>query len=426
MLSVTPVLAVAAVVYGRYVRNLGKEVQDKLAEANVVAEEAFGNIRTVRALSSEPFETECFNRHSNESYELSKRLGLAFGGFAGLGALFANLAIGGVLWYGGVLVINGELTVGDLSAFLLYTLTVAIGIGTITAVWGDFMKAIGSSHRIFQIMDRVPIVRFEGGVVPTLVRGDIRFDNVTFAYPTRPDALILKDMNLSLSSGKVVALVGRSGGGKTTCASLIEVFYYPTTGKIWFDGVDITQIDRQWLTRHVAIVSQEPDLFATSIAENIAYGIVDEATQEQIEDAARLANAHDFIMQLPEGYATQVGERGVRLSGGQKQRVAIARAIIRNPTVLLLDEATSALDSESEILVQQALDHLLQQRNRTTMVIAHRLSTVQNADQVVVIDSGNIVEQGTHDELVQQRGVYHQLIKHQLFSSSTSDSLAIL
>lgn len=233
-------------------------------------------------------------------------------------------------------------------------------------------------------------------------------------------------MNLSLSSGKVVALVGRSGGGKTTCASLIEVFYYPTTGKIWFDGVDITQIDRQWLTRHVAIVSQEPDLFATSIAENIAYGIVDEATQEQIEDAARLANAHDFIMQLPEGYATQVGERGVRLSGGQKQRVAIARAIIRNPTVLLLDEATSALDSESEILVQQALDHLLQQRNRTTMVIAHRLSTVQNADQVVVIDSGNIVEQGTHDELVQQRGVYHQLIKHQLFSSSTSDSLAIL
>lgn len=167
MLSVTPVLAVAAVVYGRYVRNLGKEVQDKLAEANVVAEEAFGNIRTVRALSSEPFETECFNRHSNESYELSKRLGLAFGGFAGLGALFANLAIGGVLWYGGVLVINGELTVGDLSAFLLYTLTVAIGIGTITAVWGDFMKAIGSSHRIFQIMDRLPIVRFEGGVVHT-------------------------------------------------------------------------------------------------------------------------------------------------------------------------------------------------------------------------------------------------------------------
>lgn len=425
MLSITPLLAVAAVFYGRYVRNLSKQVQDKLADAGVVAEEAFGNVRTVRALSSEPFEMARYNKHSDASYEQSKKLGLAFGGFSGLAALFANLAIGGVLWYGGVLVMSGDLSVGDLSAFLLYTLTVAIGFGTITAVWGDFMKAIGSSHRIFTILDRVPVVRFEGGVVPTAVHGEIRFENVSFSYPTRPDTVVLRDMNLSLSPGKVVALVGKSGGGKSTCAALIEVFYYPNAGKIWFDGIDITQIDRQWLTRHVAIVSQEPDLFATSIAENIAYGIAAEVTPQQIEEAARLANAHEFISQLPEGYATQVGERGVRLSGGQKQRVAIARAIIRNPTVLLLDEATSALDSESEILVQEALDHLLQQRNqgRTTMVIAHRLSTVQNADEVIVIDSGAVVERGTHYELVHLQGSYHQLIKHQLFSSSTLESL---
>jgi len=286
-------------------------------------------------------------------------------------------------------------------------------IGQMATFAPDFAKAKVAAASIFQIVDRVPPIDNSSAEGTRLdsVKGNIQFNNVLFSYPTRPDVKVLKGLSLSVKSGETLALVGSSGCGKSTVVSLLERFYELESGHVLLDGIDITSMNVSWLRNQFGIVGQEPILFATTIRENIAYGKPD-ATEEEIIAAATAANAHSFISTLPDGYDTYVGEKGTQLSGGQKQRVAIARAIIRNPKILLLDEATSALDSESEKIVQEALDRV--REGRTTIVIAHRLSTIQNASKIAVIDSGRVVETGTHTELLAERGLYYNLVHTQV------------
>jgi ATP-binding cassette subfamily B protein len=302
------------------------------------------------------------------------------------------------------------MSVADLTAYLLYIFMLTAALGGLSSLYSDFNRAVGASERVFELLDRQPGVVTRDGKRLADPVGRMALEGLSFAYPTRPEVTVLNEVNLSLEPGKVLALVGQSGGGKSTVASLLLRLYDPTGGRVTFDGVDVRELDTTWLREQIGIVSQEPVLFATSIAENIRYGRPD-ATQAEVEAAARAANAHDFVTAFPEGYGTLVGERGVRLSGGQKQRIAIARAILKDPHVLILDEATSALDAESEHLVQEALDRLM--RGRTTVVIAHRLSTVKTADRVVVIQQGRVVESGTHEALVAAGGAYRRLVEHQ-------------
>jgi ABC-type multidrug transport system fused ATPase/permease subunit len=275
------------------------------------------------------------------------------------------------------------------------------------------MKASGSSERVFHLIDRIPKIRYKGGLLlPSKIKGEVIMENIHFSYPSRPDVEVLKGLNLKLAPGTITALVGKSGGGKSTIVSLLEGFYYPTKGKILLDGIDIQNIDPHDLHKHIGIVSQEPILFGTTIANNISYGNHNVSINKIIE-VSKLSNSHSFISSFPEGYNTIVGERGIRLSGGQKQRIAIARALLIDPTLLLLDEATSALDSESEFLVREALERLM--KGRTVLIIAHRLSTVKNADLVCVVENGKIIEQGTHSQLLfNPSGIYAKLVKRQL------------
>jgi len=413
MFATVPIVILGAVGYGLFLRNLAKKTQDALARASEVAEESLSNIRIVRAFSKEDFEIKKYAVGIDESYRLGRIKSFAYGGFAGGAALCVQCAFGVVLLYGGYLVVQEEMTAGDLTAFLMYTLAVAMSMAGLAILYGDFMKAVGASERVFELTDRKPLVKHQGGVAPNTMQGHFQLDNIHFSYPSRPDQVVLRGLDLTLAPGQVIALVGPSGSGKTTIANLLEMFYYPTAGKITLDGVDLKEYDPAWLHQHVGIVEQTPSLFATTIAQNIAYGM-DNVSIETIAQAAREANAHEFISGFVDGYQTMVGERGVRLSGGQKQRIAIARALLKNPSVLLLDEATSNLDSESEHLVQEALDRLM--KNRTVLVIAHRLSTVKNANQIVVMKDGLIVERGTHSELLANDSTYAQLVSRQLES----------
>ncbi len=409
MLALVPVATVGALFYGRFVRRLSRQVQDTLAQATEVATETLAGIRTVRAFAREDAENERYAERIEASFELARRRSFFSAGFGAVASFAGYGAIAAVLWYGGVLLVEGRLSMGELTAFLLYTFTVAFSIGALGSVWSDFMRAIGSTERVFELIDRAPCVR-GGEVRLESVRGEVRFEGVDFDYPTRPDVPVLRAFDLTLAPGEVVALVGPSGGGKSTVAALISRFYDPGAGAIRLDGRDLRELDADWLRQQVGVVAQEPILFATTVRENIAYGRPG-ATLAQVEEAARAAHAHDFVSALPEAYDTPVGERGVRLSGGQKQRVAIARALLEDPRVLVLDEATSALDAESEHLVKAALARLMV--GRTTLVIAHRLSTVQSADRIVVIDDGGVVEQGPHEVLLATGGLYRQLVERQ-------------
>lgn len=410
MLAVVPAIVIAARYYGQALRKVSKQFQDALARSTEIAEETLSGIRTVRAFARERQEEARYDAAVEESFQLARtraRIGAIFGGSA---TFFGYGAIALVLWYGGVLLAQGSMTMGELSAFLLYTFTLAVSLGALAGLWNDFMKALGSSERVFELMDRQPTVGGGETRLPT-VQGALTFEGVSFRYPTRPDDPVLVDVDLALAPGEVVALVGPSGSGKSTVASLLSRFYDPEEGRVVLDGVPYTDLDSDWLREQVGVVSQEPILFATSIAENIRYGRP-EASLADVEAAARAANAHEFVSAFPEGFDTLVGERGVRLSGGQKQRVAIARALLKDPRILVLDEATSALDAESEHLVQEALGRLMQ--GRTTLVIAHRLSTVQEADRVLVLDGGAVVQQGSHGELLATDGLYRQLVQRQL------------
>ncbi|XP_065663829.1 uncharacterized protein LOC136085908 isoform X2 [Hydra vulgaris] len=291
----------------------------------------------------------------------------------------------------------------------MYSFNLIWPFAILSSVYGDFMKAAGASIRIYELLDRV--LEIKSGSIIVNTKDNITFDNVEFSYPTRPETKVLKNLSFNMKPGETIALVGPSGGGKTTVMSLLERFYDPCYGTIYFGNHDLKSVNLDMLRKKMSIVSQEPVLFATTIANNIAYGI--DASQDEIEFAAKQANAHDFIMFFEEGYNTYVGERGIKLSGGQKQRVAIARALLMNPDILLLDEATSALDSESEHLVQEAIDRTMTGK-RTVLVIAHRLSTVRHASRVIVINKGVVAEEGTHDELIQANGVYKKLVLRQL------------
>jgi ABC transporter fused permease/ATP-binding protein len=418
MLAVVPVIVLGAMFYGRILRKLSRQVQDALAGSTEVAEETISGIRTVRAFAREDAETSRYAERVETVFQLARvraRIGALFGG----GMSFAfGIAIAVVLWYGGSLLVDGTMSIGELTQFVLYTFFVAISLGALASVWEDFMKAVGASDRVFQLMDRKPLVS-SGSETPDHLGGEVAFDGVRFAYPTRPDIDVLIDFDLALSPGETVALVGPSGGGKSTVAALLSRFYDPDEGTLKLDGNAYVDLDPDWLRRQVGVVSQEPTLFAATVRDNIRYARPD-ATEEAVLAAAKAANAHDFISDFPEAYDTLVGERGVRLSGGQKQRVAIARALLKDPRILVLDEATSALDAESEHLVQEALERLME--GRSTLVIAHRLSTVKDADRVLVLDSGRVVEQGSHGELLARDGLYKQLVERQFLANEAGSA----
>ncbi len=410
MLVVVPPIALSAVTYGRRLRSLSREVQEAVGGASEVAEESLAGIRTVRSFAAEPIEADRYGKAVTKSFELARRRIRLGGTFAGVASFFGLSAASLVLWRGGHLVLDGAMSVGDLTAFLVYTLLVAVSLGSITDLYGDLTKAGGAAERLFELLDREPAMPKRGERLPEL-KGAITFEHVGFRYPARPDVRVLDAVDLSIAPGQLVAIVGASGAGKSTIAALLSRLYDPSEGVVSLDGHDLRSLDPDWLREQVGVVSQEPILFSTSIADNVRYGRRG-ASQAEVEAAAKVANAHDFVSRFPEGYATNVGERGVQLSGGQKQRIAIARAVLKNPRVLVLDEATSALDAESEHLVKEALDRLM--RGRTTLVIAHRLSTVRDADRVVVLDRGKIVESGTHDELMKHEGAYRRLVERQL------------
>lgn len=409
ILVMTPVLVLLAFVFGYYLRRISTEVQDELAIASTVSEEVLQNIREVKSFVREDFEISRFNAAIDRAFAAAVRLLRVRSVFGPLVAFFGFGGLAMILWAGGREVIDGNLSGGELIAFLIYGLTVATSFASLVGLYSSFQEAMGATKRVFQLLDLRPAVsdRDSAAELPR-VNGRIEFNDVTFSYDGKNE--VLSSINLDIAPGEIVALVGPSGAGKSTIFNLIPRFYDTSAGAVHIDSHDVRDVTQESLREQIGIVPQETLLFGGTIRDNILYGRLD-ATEEELFDAARAANAHEFITELPEGYETLVGERGIRLSGGQRQRVAIARAILKNPRILLLDEATSSLDNESEHLVQDALNRLMQ--NRTTVIIAHRLSTIRIAHRIAVLDRGEIVEIGTHDALLAAGGLYAKLYEMQ-------------
>eukprot|EP00053_Salpingoeca_punica_P011910 m.106206 g.106206 ORF g.106206 m.106206 type:complete len:928 (+) comp15811_c0_seq4:137-2920(+) len=412
--ALVPAVVLISQRYGAYMKVLGKRTQEVVAEGSAVAEEVCSSMHTVRAFAAEESEYMRYRKAMQIFYNLQRKEAIAYGGYSATFILLPNLVTLGVLLYGGQLVLDGSLSSGTLVSFLFYQSSLSDSFNLIGFVYSSLSEAFGAADKVFAMIDRQPAFGYLGGTyMPNRVHGEIVFRNVTFFYPSRPDYPVITDFNLRIASGEVVALVGPSGGGKSSIVALIERLYEPVSGTVLLDGQKLAHYDSKFLHRNISIVSQQPTLYGRSIRENIIFGLdPGEVSEAEIVQACTLANAHDFITSFPDGYDTQVGEKGVSLSGGQRQRIAIARALVRNPKVLLLDEATSALDAESEHLVQQAIDRVMM--GRTVVVIAHRLSTIKNATRIVVIKRGRIQEQGSHAELVEKGGAYADLIQRQM------------
>jgi ATP-binding cassette subfamily B protein len=412
VLVAIPVIVFPMVGFGRKVRKRSRLAQDSLAEAMTFAGEAIGATRTVQAFNTEARARTRFSQAVEAAFSAARQSILARSILTGFAIAMAFGSVVAVLWYGAQSVLSGELSPGTLGQFLLYSVFAAGSLGALSEVWGELSQAAGAAERLSELLDEVPEIRAPQAPkpLPSPAIGDIRFDDVHFAYPSRPDTSALTGASFHVRPGETVAVVGASGAGKSTLFSLILRFYDTSAGTVLVDNVDVREADPADVRSRIALVPQDVTIFAGSVGENIAFGRAD-ASQADIEAAAEAAQAHEFIMALDQGYDTPVGERGITLSGGQRQRVAIARAILRDAPILLLDEATSALDAENEKLVQKALEGLM--LDRTTIVIAHRLATVLRADRILVMDKGRIVEEGTHAELVARGGLYARLARLQ-------------
>jgi ATP-binding cassette, subfamily B, bacterial MsbA len=412
-LGVVPLVVGSAFYFGRRLRRMTVGVQDKVAEATAVAEEAFSQIRTVQSFVQEPSERQRYGERIADSVKAALVRARLRGVFFGVLTFATFVGIVFVLWQGGLLVLDGKLTPGELVQFLLYTITIAAAIGALASFFSSYQEAVGAAERVFEILEISPDIADPDhpATLSTPARGNVAFESVYFRYQRSPSLpWTLEDIDLRCDPGEVLALVGPSGGGKTTLVSLLPRFWDVDKGRVLLDGVDVRNLRLADLRSAIGIVPQDPALFSGTIRENIAYARPG-ASAVEVEAAARAAHAHEFVERLPQGYDTLVGERGVKLSGGQRQRIAIARAILKDPSVLILDEATSNLDTESERLIEDALGKLLV--GRTTLIIAHRLSTVRRADRLVVLDHGRIVEEGTHSALLARGGLYARLYQRQ-------------
>lgn len=412
VLIAIPAIVLPLMAYGRVVRRLSREAQDSLAGASAYASENLVAVRTMQSFTSEEQVSRRFGSAVEQAFESARRRLKARAGLTALAIFLVVASVTAVLWFGASSVVSGEMSGGRLGQFVLYALFAAGAMAELSEVWGEMSQAAGAAERLNELLDEVPEIRSPANPKPLPVpaRGEIAFEAVSFAYPSRGTTKALDGFTLAVKSGETVALVGPSGAGKSTLFSLLLRFFDPSQGRVLVDGVDVREVDLDALRSRIALVPQDLALFADTIAANIGYGS-ENLSRAAVEAAAVAAQADEFIRALPDGYDTRLGERGVTLSGGQRQRLAIARAILKDAPILLLDEATSALDAENEVLVQKALERVME--GRTTLVIAHRLATVQQADRIVVMDEGRIVEEGTHGELAKSSGLYSRLAKLQ-------------
>ncbi|EFP07595.1 CRE-HAF-2 protein [Caenorhabditis remanei] len=405
-------------VYGKFYDKISEKLQQTIADANQMAEEVLSTMRTVRSFACEKREKTRFENLLSSTLSVNRKRALAYMGYTWNNEFCNNAILIAVLWYGGHLVLNDKMKKEQLITFLLYQMQLGENLYMLSYVMSGLMEAVGASRKVFELVNRKPQFELNGRLKPT-VNGNITFSHVGFTYPSRPNNPVLKDLTLSIKAGETVALVGPSGGGKSSIVSLIEHFYEPNDGTVSLDGVQIKDINHIYYHQKIALVAQEPILYNGSVRHNILYGC-DFATEDDMLNASKMANVHDFVMELEKGYDTNCGEKGVQMSGGQKQRIAIARALVRNPAVLILDEATSALDTESEALVQQALSRCAQER--TVIIIAHRLSTIEKASKIAVIVKGHLVQMGTHSELMSETdGTYYSLVSRQMLSAKVGD-----